>query len=286
MARMTYLDYQMHQRMEQMKAIGESRHVAKEEYRQMIDGNSNNKTLGIHSFNTYSAYKQTSTEFIKYIRQNHNEIKNIGQISREHIIEYLVGRQGEGKSAYTISKDMAALNKLFNTTVSKKEAGIKERSYKDVSRSREPKSHDKKYNPQNYREQIAFARATGCRRESVLRIKPEDFILDKSGLPQMVYLKEKGGKERHATILEEYRETLKELIKGKEEGVLLFSRYTKKIDNHAFRAEYAKERYREIIKSKGTDKKDFRGFDKECLKILTRDLGHNRLDIVIYHYLR
>ncbi len=54
-------------------------------------------------------------------------------------------------ASYTISKDMAALNKLFNTHICKKDAGIKSRSYKDITRSRGEKAHDKKYNPDNYK---------------------------------------------------------------------------------------------------------------------------------------
>lgn len=287
MARMSYLDFQMHERMQEMRCMGESRHMAKKEYREMKnEQNTNNRTVGIHSYATYSAYKQTSIEFIKYIRQNYKEIKDISKIKKEHVIDYIKIRQEHGQSPYTISKHMAALNKLLNMDVTKKEAGIHKRTYRNIKRSRGEKDHDKKYNPNNYREQIVFAKATGCRRESVLKVKVENFVLDKEGNPYKVFLKEKGGRERYATILNQYKQEIKEIIKNKEKGRPIFSTYTKKIDNHAFRAEYARKRYEELIKEKGKDDKNFRGFDSECLKILTRDLGHNRLDVVIYHYLR
>ena len=77
-----------------------------------------------------------------------------------------------------------------------------------------------------------------------------------------------------------------ELLKGKEDGKPMFERYTKKIDNHAFRGEYARKRYQELIKEKGSDAKDYRGYDSDVLRKLTKDLGHNRLDVVVYHYLR
>ncbi|MDR5659864.1 phage integrase N-terminal SAM-like domain-containing protein [Serpentinicella sp. ANB-PHB4] len=268
MPRMSYLDYQMHERMEEMKCIGQSRHKAKEEYRQAVNEKSFNRTVGIHSYKTYDAYKQTSKEFIKYIRAEYKDIKNISQISKGHIIEYLQIRQEQGKSMYTVSKDMAALNKLFNTNITKKEANIDQRSYKYITRSRENTENDRKYNPDNYRYQMLVAKATGCRRESILKIKPENFITGENNLPEKVHLKEKGGKERYATILKEHREELKEFLKDKKEGETLFNRYTKKIDNHAFRAEYAKERYKELVNEKGEDKKDYRGFDKKCLEKL------------------
>lgn len=205
------------------------------------------------------------------------------QVKVEHVIEYLKYRQSDEKTAYTISKDMAALNKLFNFFVTKKDAGIKQRSYKDITRSRLNTKNDKKYNPNNYKDQIMFAKASGCRRESVLVVTPEYFTW-KDGLPVKVFLVEKGGKERDAHILEKYQEKLKNVFENKEMGKPLFESYTKKIDNHAFRREYAKERYAEILGS-GKDKKDYRGFDKKVLEVLTKDLGHNRLDVVVYNYL-
>lgn len=285
MPKMSKLDYQMHLRMEAMKCIGESRHQAKKEYKEMMGKNSSNRTMGIHSHLTYDAYKQTSIEFIRYIRCNYKEIKDVDQIKEEHVIEYLKYRQDDGKSSHTISKDMAALNKLYNFYITKKDAGIKERSYKDIKRSREPKEHDRKYNADNYRDQIIFAKATGCRRQSVLVAEVERVIW-KDGSPIEVYLKEKGGKERHATILKEYQNAIKEIMRNKESEKPLFGKYTKKIDNHAFRREYAKKRYEELVKEKGFDAKDYRGYNRSVLKELSKDLGHNRIDVVIYNYLK
>lgn len=155
---------------------------------------------------------------------------------------------------------MAAHNKLFNYHITKKEAGIKKRSYKDINKSRGPKAHDKKYNLKNYKGQITLAKACGCRRESMLKVTPER-ITWKDGLPYKVHLIEKGGKERDATIL-----------KGNVDGKPLFERYIKKTDNHAFRGEYARNRYQELIKEKGSDAKDYRGYDSDVLRKLTKDL--------------
>jgi len=230
----------------------------------LSDAEVHNRTIGIYSDKNYDAYKQTSIEFVRYIR-----------IRKEHVIEYLQQRQMDDKSAYTISKDMAALNKLLNSKITKKEVGIKERTYKNITRSRQVRSHDLKYKPNNYKDQIMFVKASGCRRESVLKVKPEHFILE-NGLLVRVYLKEKGGKEREAHILEKYQEGLKKVLENREMGKNLFERYTKKIDNHAFRREYVKNRYSEIL---GNRK------DKRVLEILTEDLGYNWLDVVVYNYL-
>lgn len=284
MARMSKMDYQLHLRMEQMKCIGESRHDAKKDYKDMMGKNASNRTMGIHSYSSYDAIKQTSIEFVRHLRNEYKNIKDISQIKKEHVEEYLKFRQDDGKSAATISKDMAALNKLFNLHITKKDCGIKNRSYKNITRSRGTKAHDSKYNPNNYKEQITLAKAVGYRRESVLVITPERFIW-KDGLPYKVHLIEKGGKERDATILKEYRESIKEILNGKIEGEPLFEKYTSKIDNHAFRREYAQNRYKELVKEQGYEDKDYRGFDSKLLRTVSKDLGHNRLNVTIYNYL-
>lgn len=285
MARMTLLDYELHERMEAMKQMGESRHDAKKDYKEMTGDRKTNRTVGIHSHQTYNAYKQTGIEFSRYMKTNHKDLKGIAHVKKEHLIEYLQYRQDDGKSAATLSKDMAALNKLFNEHLTKAETGIKERSYKDITRSRGEKAHDKKYNPENYKDQINFAKGTGARREGVMTVKPKDFYW-KDGYPIKVRLVEKGGKIRVAIIREDYREKIIDMLKSKRENQPLFERYTRKIDNHAFRREYAQARYKEISKDIAPSKKMYRGYDPEVLKVLTHDLGHNRLDVVVYNYLR
>jgi hypothetical protein len=284
MARMSKIDYQMHCRMEQMKCIGESRDDAKKEYKEMMGKNPSNRTMGIHSFLSYDAIKQTSIEFTRYLKVKDKSIKDVSHIKKEHVEEYLKNRQDKGISAATISKDMAALNKLFNLHITKKECGIKNRSYKDITRSRGPKAHDSKYNPKNYKEQITLAKACGYRRESVLVVTPERVIW-KDGLPYKVHLIEKGGRERDATILKCDREKVKNILIGKRKGKPMFTKYTTKIDNHAFRREYAQNRYKELVKEQGSDSKSYRGFDPKILRKLSHDLGHNRLNVTIYNYL-
>lgn len=137
---------------------------------------------------------------------------------------------------------MAALNKLFNSHICKKDADLNSRSYKDITRSRGEKAHDKKYNPDNYKDQIIFVKSCGCRRESILVVTPVRFIWE-DGMPTQVYLNEKGGIERYVHILKKYQPEMKKIIENAEPNKPLFDKYTKKIDNHAFRREYTKARY-------------------------------------------
>ncbi len=66
----------------------------------------------------------------------------------------------------------------------------------------------------------------------------------------------------------------------------LFQSYTKEINNHAYRREYAEERYREILKEKGReDRQDYRGYDLEVCRELSKDLGHYRESVVVDSYI-
>lgn len=80
---------------------------------------------------------------------------------------YLLHRQEQGLSAWTTSKDMPALNKIFDTNLTKREIGLRERSYNDTTRLRVENMHDNEVNRANYQAQIDIASAFGLRRESI-----------------------------------------------------------------------------------------------------------------------
>lgn len=313
------LVYQLNERLKSLQRFGQSKHAAKRDYRnkQSSNGEKWNPAFadGIYSFKTYDAYKQTVMEFGTWLKKEHPEVKKLNEVNKGHAIKYLQARQSEGKSAYTISKDMSAINKIFNTCINKNDAGLKTRSYKDVTRSRAERPNDKKYNPVNYSNQITFAKAFGCRRESIVggqfQVKPCSLWKDPKG---NIYasLIEKGGKFRNAPVLANYKEQIEKIVpnmsirtphqslameeylfkeryRNSNQGYL-FNKYTKKIDNHAFRAQYARVRYEELIKQKREQGeeilKNYRNYDCDCLSQVSQDLGHNRINVLVEHYLR
>lgn len=309
------LKYQITQRLKELNRIGESKHQAKQDWRRICES-ANIKwnpaqAPGIFSFKTMDAYRQSAIEFSKWLKQNHPEIKDINNIKKEHAIAYLKQRQEQGKSAWTISKDMSALNKVFNLNVTKQEAGLRERSYKDTERSRVSRSHDTKYNTQNYEQQITFAKAFGCRRESIYggQYQVKDVSLFRHNGKIYVSLIEKGGRYREAPCLQSMqpqiekmfpniqerepmtKEQFKELYSTSNE--YLFDKYTTKIDNHAFRHEYARNLYKELLEQQEREQAEehrqqelYRGYDKEILREVSEALGHSRLSVVVEYYLR
>lgn len=317
------LKFQLHQRMQQLVCFGESKHQAKAEYKKYCKDNNikynPTKTVGIHSINTYNSYKQTSTEFEKWIKRN-TDIKNINDIDKPTVISFLKERQDNGCSAYTVSKDMSALNKLLNLDVSKKEADLTQRSYKSVTRSRLEHEHDHKYNANNYSNQITIAKAFGLRRESINggEYQLKDVSLYKTSHGDLrACVIEKGGRYREAPCLKAYKQQINHLypnirtvdVKSNEVAYTkeefkniyntsnnkIFDEYTSKIDNHAFRGQYADRLYEELRQGQnivpGYDSNKYKDtgfikcYDKQTCRQVSLALGHNRISVVTQHYL-
>lgn len=285
---------QLNQRLDSKLRIGTSRHEAKQEYAKHNPTENKSKSEYVHSVKTAENYRQVTNQFAEWVRDNRQDVwnsKDLNAITKEVAYEYLRERQDEGIRATSISRDLAALNKLLNLDLTKKEGELRERSLNDISRSRN-ESNERLTDTmrENNREQILMAQATGMRRESVTTVEKVNFITDKeTGQPVGVWLTEKGGKERVAPVLVEYREELKEILDSKPENGAIFDSYSTRIDNHSYRAEYAENRYTEVLNSMQEMGKeivnDYRGYCSEALEIVSHDLGHNRINVVVEHYL-
>ena len=281
------LNHQIHQRMEQMKCMGESRHQAKQEYREMVGHNhTHNKTVGIHSHATYNAYKSSCKAFTSFLKDNCKEVRHIEDIDDAHIKKFIEHRAEQGYSAHTYSKDMAALNKIFNTEITKADCDVQNRSYKTIENNRELKEHHNKINFDNYKSEISMIQGCGMRRSSLETIDKNSFKYDSNGNPTHACLTEKGGRYREAEIRESYREEIREIIANAGEGKI-FEHIPNRLPTHRFRQEYATKLYEEKLeKIENTeDREQYRGYDREVLREVSQNLGHNREDVIVYHYL-
>lgn len=293
------LNHQINQRMQQMNCIGESRHQAKEEARENL-GYKNNKTVGIHSYKTYDTYKSSCKQFVAWAKENNKGIRNIEDVKEEHIKEYIKDRASSGKSSYTYSKDLAALNKVFGTALTKQDCEVERRSYKEITNNREFKEHHNHINYNNYRNEIDMVRATGMRRESLTKITPSAFNYKKDGTPYQVRLRderayggsnlsEKGGRDRIVDIPHQLQDRVREIVEEhRENGNLdnkpIFDHVSSRLGTHRFRQEFAETTYKNYLEEHG-ESSTYRGYDKEAIQHTTQQLGHNRMDIVIYNYL-
>lgn len=293
------LGQQMHERMQAMTRMGENKHEAKQ---QAPDG----KPEGIFSKTTYDNYKQVSMQMVAWLKAYHRDIKHIDDVPRHVIIDYLQKRQHEGMSPNTLSRDLGAVNKLFNANITKKEAHLARRSYKKITRSRSEKAYNKNYNPKNYEKQIVVAKAFGLRRESFVT---GDYRLKEGSIYQhnnTVYaaVVEKGGKFRNVEARFDMQEQIKRHFQLREQprlyseqafkkayrigklGKNLFVSYTTKIDNHALRREYAQKKYQELENKLRDAKQDYyQQYDQRAIAEVSKYLGHNRSRVIVEHYL-
>ena len=305
------LYHQAKRELKKLDCIGQSKHEAKEIYRAECEARGEKwnpaKAKGIHSIATMRAYEQTAKEFTTWVKANHPAVKNINQIEPEHMKSYLLHRQEQGLSAWTTSKDMAALNKIFDTNLTKREIGLRERSYNDTTRSRAERMHDNEVNRANYQAQIDIASAFGLRRESICggQYQLKDVSIYKLASDDKLYAAviEKGGRYRVAPCLKNHqkhletrypqievkdkhmdKEGFKAIYKASEN--VLFEKYPHRIDNHELRHQYARELYQELVERKGYADANYRGYDEQILRVVSKALGHSRPSVVVEHYLR
>lgn len=312
------LNHQINQRMQSLNCIGESRQIAKQEAREEL-GYRYNRTVGIHSYKTFETYKNSCKQFTSWVKENYEGIRNIEDVKEEHIKDYIKHRENEGCSAYTYSKDLAALNKVFNYHITKQDCDVANRSYTDITNNREMKEHHNHINYDNYKSEITVLQSTGMRRESLEKVSPSSFNYDDKGYPVSIRLiderayggvnmAEKGGREREAEIPYNMREEMKQVIDTKLEendGDIykpMFDYVPTRLGTHRFRQEYAENTYKSYLEEYGeatktledTDIKGyeenenttFRGYDVGALYHTTKMLGHNRLEVVVYNYLK
>lgn len=293
------LNHQINKRMQEMNCIGQSRHIARQEAKETL-GYENNRTVGIHSYKTFDTYKSTCKQFVMWAKDTEQGLRNIEDIKEEHIKNFIKDRYEEGYSAHTYSKDLAALNKVFNTHVTKSDCDVANRSYKDITNNREMKEHHNHINYNNYSNPIAIVQATGMRRSNVEKVTPNTFNYKEDGTPYQIRLcdersqggsdwSEKGGRDRVVDIPEQYQEQIRDIIQehrenGGADNKPLFEHIPDRLGTHRFRQEFAQTVYNNYLEQNG-ESSNYRGYDKNAVEYTSKQLGHNRLDVVIYNYL-
>lgn len=295
------LSHQINQRMIQMERFGERRYEAKKDYRENIEDNKQGKTVGVHSYGTFGTYKSSCKQFVKWAKETEQGIKNIEDVKEEHVREFIKYREEQGKSAYTYSKDLSAVNKVFGTDVLKSECGVENRSFHDITNNRELKEHHNHINYDNYKQEITVLQSTGMRRESIEKVSANSFNYDSNGYPVSIRLidereygsvnmEEKNGRPREADIPYSLREELKEVIELKLEenngdmSKPFFDHVPTRLGCHRFRQEYAETMYNQYLEEHG-EGEQWRGYDRDAMLYASNNLGHNREDVVKYNYL-
>ena len=249
MSKKTRLERDLIHKLSKMACFGQSKHQAKRQARaEYIAKNGSTKGFNpskvenkVFSLGTMRAYREALHSFSIYCKNN--DIKRINQITSEICKQYLQQCVADKKSNWTISRDMSAINKVFNYDLTKENCNLPKRRLEDITRSRggPPAIGDSN----KYAEHLFFIQSTGARKQSVTTITPAMFQMNEKGLCYTVKLREKGGKERVAPVLVQHREKLTGIVNRalwRENGDTkpIFDSFDKNLGiAHSLRSQYA-----------------------------------------------
>ena len=306
------LSHYIYSKLKEMIAFGESKHGHKQKCRAewlkshgTLEGfNPARNDNKIFSVETKRTYTNAGKDFVSWCKKK--GVNRPSQVDRNLGKEYLVYRNnaikpnGDRYSAWTVSRDMSFLNKVFKFNFTKSELGLRERKKEDIKRGRDRELTQTEIK-KNYN-QINIVKATGCRKASLPRLRKNDFVFrDKT--PMAVWLREKGGKRRLAPVLPQYRSWLTTILDPLSEEEKVFGKIDKNIGYHVYRKQYANnlasllqkcyaengeielDGYdcRHLINLSNTDQKNGEiryGLNKEIAGAVSGALGHNRLDVL------
>lgn len=307
------------------RAMGESRHEAKQELKAKLGENYKFGMTdeGIHSYKTFDIYSEHCQRFAEWcIKEKginkYTSLEKIKPLAKE----YLKEREEKGLSLYTLKSERAALGKLYGEQIDY--SFQKARSYDDITRSRGEVKNDKNFSEEKNRDLVDICRATGGRREDIEKLTRNSFYTDEKGQMWVYFECSKGGRSRISPVLPEFKDRIKAILETKEQGKPLFDKVHGACDVHGYRREYARALY-EAVKAdsnlkdrmfsfeyayneqkdrlltgysernepgiKGdmyishSKKHQFKG-NRDDIYVVSEALGHNRLEVSVNHYLK
>lgn len=296
------LVYQLMQIVTPMIRFGESRREEKRKERERCKETGEiwnpTRTSGIFESDTLKTYLKQCCIFLRWIKDKY-KVKDITKVTKEMAIEYLAYRRDRGDSAWTLQTIKSAINKIFRfkINVGNKDIDLPRRKKEDVVRSRVPRAHDKKINRDNYMDLITFLHATGLRRNEVKKLKKKN-IKRINGVYNVIVLPKaaggaKNGRGRVVESLKSMQGEIDDVIRNakKNNSEYMFPKIPSKLDIHELRAYYANDKYDEVVEelpqAKASDlyiTKDKQVYDKRALKRVSKNMGHNRIYVIVNSY--
>lgn len=286
MSKKQNLPHRIRHELSKMIRYGESKHQSKIEENTIAP-------KGIFSHSTYKDYLKHCVAFGKWCQKEYG-VRN-PKTAKKYVDEYLQICLDEGLSPSTLKLKRSALAKLFRINGKDFSVEIPDRRRRDIVRSR--KAPDPKIEARN-KAIVDFIKGTGLRREELLAVTARD-IKDIGGHLLVNVIKGKGGKFRYARVLPQYESYIRKLretfISEGRENERLFKAIPKRLGTHHYRGDYAKALYdiisRDVKSIPPKERYCMRGdrkgevLDRNAMYVVSRNLGHNRIDVIAGHYL-
>ncbi len=280
-------------------AIGESRGQAKEQARREGTKTWAFTTGKIHSYKTRQTYQEHAFTFVRWARDTY-ALKHLAQMderAEELTTAFLLRCIDEDKSPSALATIRSALRCAMRNQQLMQTVTLPKRSRSGITRSRGPKAHDKHFNPANWPILIHFLQATGLRRDELKMLQAQDILAHDPdpasryyGQPVILVRNGKGGKKRTVPVLPGREQDVAAAREGLADEDRVFPRIPKHLDVHSYRREYAQALY--LFHAPGrslppaTGRLRHMDYDRDAAYEVTLALGHNRVDVVLRHYIR
>lgn len=294
---------QLNRRIDELLRIGEKK--------VKVDG----RVATINSVQTADSYRGTANRLGEVCKSM--GVRNIEDIDKGVIERYMESYRHA--SAWTVSREIAAANKLLGTSYTPRDFGFTQRrTYTSVKNNRGDLPSSSTANKPENQDGLYLAFVTGCRRSSITTVTANDAVRDEHGKIYAFNWCEKGGRCRTSLVLPSEQGNLTRWVDSKLKGghspdAPLVDYISKNAPCHRMRSEYARDLYAELkdAKERGVDvyngrkfelfidkdKYDYsyhnprfksdviHGFEKDLTLEVSFALGHNRLDVSLYSYL-
>jgi len=278
-------------RLESKMAIGQSRYAAKQAIREQGKAWSVSDEK-IHSFKTRSDYQEHSIRFVKWARETYHvtQLAQLDLRAGELVSAYLRIQIAEGKSPSTLMARRSAFRMLFSDRTLARDVKLPVRSREKITRSRGPVAHDKHFQPANWQPLMNFLRATGLRRQELRDLRVRDIYRGHDGYAYVHVESGKGGRQREVQALPGHDQDVFAVVEGRDPDEKVFGRIPRHLDVHSLRREFAQALYlhyapgRQLPPATGRLKRT--DYDRAAAERVTWALGHNRVDVVLRHYIR
>lgn len=279
---------------------GFSKHEAKREQGHRFGDRMN----GIHSNTTFDGYSDIINRFIDYAEKELEAINCTKYIRisglRDMAVEYMQLQEEKGLSPASLATYRAALCRIFPDL----EYKAPSRADTEITRSRGEAVRDKRFSESRNSDLVEIARSTGGRRADIEKLTRDSFY-ERDGQLFVRFERSKGGRTRDSVVLnaDRVREIIERRTENKDDR--LFDRIHSAADVHAYRREYAKQLYQQVqdvpefrerlqdfyklpvsgkeyISRDGSKER----YDKDAMAVVSKALGHNRIDTTIKNYIK
>jgi integrase len=204
--------------------------------------------------------------------------------------EYLQQQLTEGKSPYTLQVERAALRLFFDTRELANTVKIPRRQREHITRARGSIIYGNHLNPAHWQPMICFLQATGLRRREVCELRVGDISKVQDGQLQVSIDNGKGGKVRDVPVLPGHEQDVLQVTQDRAPDEHVFDHIPKALRVHAIRREYAQSLYLHYAPGRGLPPVSGRlkrtDYDYDAAQRVSWALGHNRVDVVLRHYIR